>query len=132
MPRCARPFCAACARACAAATRRSSATAPIGVTFKTPDDKHFEIDDKRVAEDERYDSLYVLRTNTRLDPLAVMLRYRELLKVEDIFRTTKSTLDTRPIYHQNVRHDNAFVIGTIMVSACQYPMRLFAATIGGR
>ena len=36
----------------------------------------------------------------RLDALAVMLRYRELLKVEDIFRTTKSILDTRPIYHQ--------------------------------
>ena len=29
-----------------------------------------------------------------------MLRYRELLKVEDIFRTTKSILYTRPIYHQ--------------------------------
>jgi hypothetical protein len=29
-----------------------------------------------------------------------MLRYRELLKVEDIFRTMKSILDTRPIYHQ--------------------------------
>jgi len=36
----------------------------------------------------------------RLDALAVMLRYRELLRVEDIFRTTKSILDTRPIYHQ--------------------------------
>ena len=69
--------------------------------LKTPDDKHFEIDDKRVAEDARYDGLYVLRTNMRLDALAVMLRYRELLKVEDIFRTTKSILDTRPIYHQS-------------------------------
>jgi transposase len=68
--------------------------------LKTPDDKHFEIDDKRVAEDARYDGLYVLRTNIGLDPLAVMLRYRELLKVEDIFRTAKSILDTRPIYHQ--------------------------------
>ncbi len=29
-----------------------------------------------------------------------MLRYRELLKVEDIFRIAKSILDTRPIYHQ--------------------------------
>jgi hypothetical protein len=28
--------------------------------LKTPDDKHFEIDDKRVAEDARYDGLYVL------------------------------------------------------------------------
>jgi hypothetical protein len=68
--------------------------------LKTPDEQHFEIDEKRVAEDARYDGLYVLRTNTSLDPLAAMLRYRELLKVEDIFRTTKSILDTRPIYHQ--------------------------------
>ena len=73
---------------------------PIAATSKTPDDKHFEIDEQRVAEDARYDGLYVLRTNMRLDALAVMLRYRELLKVEDIFRTTKSILDTRPIYHQ--------------------------------
>lgn len=29
-----------------------------------------------------------------------MLRYRELLRVEDIFKTTKSILDTRPIYHK--------------------------------
>src|SRR6202050_5463168 len=63
--------------------------------LKTPDEKHFEIDDKRVADDARYDGLYVLRTNTTLSPLAAMLRYRELLKVEDIFRTTKSILDTR-------------------------------------
>ena len=68
--------------------------------LKTPDEVHFEIDEKRVAEDARYDGLYVLRTNMRLDALAIMLRYRELLKVEDIFRTMKSILDTRPIYHQ--------------------------------
>jgi hypothetical protein len=68
--------------------------------LKTPDEGHFEIDEQRVAEDARFDGLYVLRTNMRLDALAVMLRYRELLKVEDIFRTTKSILDTRPIYHQ--------------------------------
>jgi hypothetical protein len=68
--------------------------------LKTPDESHFEIDENRVAADARYDGLYVLRTNMRLDALAVMLRYRDLLKVEDIFRTTKSILDTRPIYHQ--------------------------------
>jgi Transposase DDE domain len=68
--------------------------------LKTPDEQHFEIDEERVAEDARYDGLYVLRTNTDLSPLAAMLRYRELLKVEQIFRTTKSILETRPIYHQ--------------------------------
>ena len=34
--------------------------------LKTPDDKHFEVDEKRVAEDARYDGLYILRTNMRL------------------------------------------------------------------
>jgi len=68
--------------------------------LKTTDEKHFEIDEKRVAEDARFDGLYVLRTNMSLDALAIMLRYRELLEVEEIFRTTKSILDTRPIYHQ--------------------------------
>ena len=68
--------------------------------LKTPDEKHFTIDQDRVDEDARYDGLYVLRTNTRLNPLNVMLRYRELLLVEQLFRTTKALLATRPIYHQ--------------------------------
>jgi len=80
--------------------------------LKTPDQKHFEIDQQRVAEDARYDGLYVLRTNTHLSPLAVMLCYRQLLTVEDIFRTTKAILDTRPIYHQT----NAAIRGHVFCS----------------
>ena len=38
--------------------------------------------------------------HTTLNAFAVMLRYRELLRVEDIFKTTKSILGTRPIYHK--------------------------------
>ena len=68
--------------------------------LKTPDEKHFTIDEARVADDARYDGLYVLRTNTRLDPLSAMLRYRDLLVVERLFQTTKDLLATRPIYHQ--------------------------------
>ena len=68
--------------------------------LKTPDAPHFTIDEARIAEEARYDGLYVLRTNTRLHPLNVMLRYRELLVVEQMFRTHKDLLETRPIYHQ--------------------------------
>jgi transposase len=68
--------------------------------LKTSEQAHFTIDEARVAEDARYDGLYVLRTNTKLDPLQAMLRYRELLVVERLFRTTKDLLATRPIYHQ--------------------------------
>jgi len=66
----------------------------------TPDEQHFTIDEARIAEDARYDGLYVLRTNTRLHPLNVMLRYRDLLVVEQLFRSEKALLATRPIYHQ--------------------------------
>ncbi len=68
--------------------------------LKTPDQQHFTIDEDRVADDARYDGLYVLRTNTQLHPLKAMLRYRDLLIVEQVFRTEKALLATRPIYHQ--------------------------------
>jgi Transposase DDE domain len=67
----------------------------------TPNDGHFEIDPARVTEDARFDGIYVLRTNSKLPVLSVALAYRHLLKVEAIFRTAKSILETRPIYHQS-------------------------------
>ena len=67
----------------------------------TPRNGHFEIDAKRVAEDARFDGLHVLRTNSNLPMLSVALAYRELWRVEAIFRTAKSILETRPIFHQS-------------------------------
>jgi Transposase DDE domain len=68
--------------------------------LKTPDQQHFTIDEDRIADEARYDGLYILRTNTRLHPLNVMMRYRDLLVVEQVYRTHKALLETRPIYHQ--------------------------------
>ena len=68
--------------------------------LKTPDQQHFAIDESRVAEEARYDGLYVLRTNTQMSPLTVMRRYRDLLVIEQLFRSAKALLATRPIYHQ--------------------------------
>ncbi len=42
----------------------------------------------------------MLRTNTKLAALQVVLRYRNLLAVEDAFRTAKALLATRPIFHK--------------------------------
>ncbi len=68
--------------------------------LKTPDQQHFAIDEARAAEEARYDGLYVLRTNTQMSPLTVMRRYRDLLVIEQMFRSAKALLATRPIYHQ--------------------------------
>jgi hypothetical protein len=59
----------------------------------------FEIDVGKLAEEARFDGIFVLRTNARLTPLQAVLRYRDLLQVEDLFRRAKAILRTRPIYH---------------------------------
>jgi transposase len=69
--------------------------------LKTVSVEHFAIDETRVAEDARFDGLYVLRTNTKLTPLQVMLRYRDLLRVEQLFRQAEAVLATRPIYQSS-------------------------------
>jgi hypothetical protein len=61
--------------------------------------KAFEIDPGKVAAEARYDGLFVLRTNARITPLQAVLRYRDLLQVEALFRTAKALMRTRPIYH---------------------------------
>ena len=68
--------------------------------LKTPREGHFEVDPARVAQDARFDGIYVLRTNSKLNTLSVALAYRQLWRVETIFRTAKAILETRPIYHQ--------------------------------
>ena len=53
-----------------------------------------------MAEEARYDGKWMLRTNTELPAREVALKYKQLWTVEAIFRTMKSQLDTRPIFHK--------------------------------
>jgi transposase len=61
---------------------------------------HFALDEARIEDDARFDGLWVLRTNTTLAARDVAIAYKQLWMVETIFRTMKSVLETRPIYHQ--------------------------------
>jgi DDE family transposase len=63
--------------------------------------KAFEIDPGKLAEEARYDGLFVLRTNARITPLQAVLRYRDLIQVEQLFRSAKTLMRTRPIYHSS-------------------------------
>ena len=58
------------------------------------------IDREKVKKEARYDGKFVLRTNLRMDAGEVALKYKELWRVERAFRTVKSVLETRPIYHK--------------------------------
>ena len=67
----------------------------------TTDTRAFEIDPGKLADKARYDGVFVLRTNARITPLQAVLRDRDLIQVEQLFRTAKALMHTRPIYHQS-------------------------------
>ena len=60
----------------------------------------FAIDLDKTRDEQRFDGMWVLRTNTELSAVEVALRYKQLWMVEQLFRTAKSLLDTRPIFHK--------------------------------
>jgi transposase len=62
--------------------------------------KQFAVDEDKIKEEARYDGKWVLTTNTDLPTDEVALKYKQLWMVEDVFRSMKSLLDTRPIFHK--------------------------------
>ena len=63
--------------------------------------ERFSIDEEKIESEARLDGKWVLTSNTDLPAKELALKYKQLWQVEAIFRTMKSVLDTRPIYHQN-------------------------------
>src|SRR6266481_3198288 len=59
----------------------------------------FAVDEAKIEEETRYDGTWVLRTNTDLPAADVALQFKRLWLVEQWFRSCKSLLETRPIFH---------------------------------
>ena len=68
--------------------------------LRTLGDEHFTIDYEKAEQEAKFDGIFVLRTNSKLSALQVVLRYRNLLAVENAFKATKALLATRPIFHK--------------------------------
>jgi hypothetical protein len=62
--------------------------------------ERFAIDEQKIRQEARFDGKWVLTTNTELSARELALKYKQLWQVEAIFRTMKSELATRPIYHK--------------------------------
>jgi hypothetical protein len=60
----------------------------------------FRIDFEKIKREAKYDGKFVLTTNTKFNADEVALKYKQLWRVEELFRKTKSILHTRPIYHR--------------------------------
>jgi hypothetical protein len=65
-----------------------------------PDGNGFAIDPAKVEADAQFDGVFVLRTSLSMSALAVVLRYRNLLTVEQSFLAAKALLTTRPVFHR--------------------------------
>ena len=66
------------------------------------DGKKFAIDEAKVKHDSRFDGKWVLQTDLDEMPAEdVALKYKQLWMVEEMFRTAKTLLETRPIYHHH-------------------------------
>jgi DDE family transposase len=50
--------------------------------LKTITEEHFAIDPDKIEEEQKFDGIFVLRTNTRITPLQAVLRYRDLIQVD--------------------------------------------------
>src|SRR5262245_31928968 len=68
--------------------------------LKTISEEHFAVDPDKIEEEKKFDGIFVLRTNTDLNPLEAMLCYKQLWTVEQTFRTAKHLFSTRPIFHK--------------------------------
>lgn len=62
--------------------------------------KSFSIDEAKVKSDARFDGKWVLQTDMKeLSAEEVALKYKQLWMVEEMFRTAKTLLETRPVFH---------------------------------
>ena len=90
----------------------------------------FEIDAGKLAEEARFDGIFVLRTNTQDHALQAVLRYRDLLQVEDLFRRTKAIMRTRPIFHSSDAAIRGHVFCTFLALVMQKYLDDLAAEAG--
>jgi hypothetical protein len=84
---------------------RQSATSLVGNKgyrkfLRTRPGGGFELDPAKIEKDARFDGKWVLQTDTELAAAECALKYKELWMVEHLFRSVKSILETRPIYHR--------------------------------
>ncbi|HTP26994.1 MAG TPA: transposase [Anaeromyxobacteraceae bacterium] len=60
----------------------------------------FRVDPDKVHQEAHHDGKWVLRTNTDWDMAEVALQYKRLWMVEEMFRSARSPLPTRPLFHK--------------------------------
>src|SRR5690606_35207312 len=67
------------------------------------------IDQKKIAEDKKWDGLKGYLSNAKLNKNQIIENYQHLWQIEKAFRIAKSDLKIRPVYHRLQRRIEAHV-----------------------
>jgi len=84
----------------------------------------FHTDKTKLKAAEQRDGHYLLRSNlTGEDPAVLWTRYVQLTQIESVFRSLKSELGIRPIYHQLEHRADAHVFIAFLAYCLQVTLR---------
>jgi transposase len=84
----------------------------------------FRIDKVKLKAAEQRDGHYLLRSNlTGEDPAVLWTRYVQLTQIESVFRSLKSELGIRPIYHQLEHRADAHVLIAFLAYCLQVTLK---------
>jgi transposase len=84
----------------------------------------FQVDKAKLKAAEQRDGHYLLRSNlTGEDPAVLWARYVQLTQIESVFRSLKSELGIRPIYHQLEHRADAHVLVAFLAYCLQVTLK---------
>jgi Transposase DDE domain len=84
----------------------------------------FQVDKAKLKAAEQRDGHYLLRSNlTGEDPAVLWTRYVQLTQIESVFRSLKSELGIRPIYHQLEQRADAHVLIAFLAYCLQVTLK---------
>jgi hypothetical protein len=85
---------------------------------------HFSVDKSKLKEAELRDGHYLLRSNlTEADPAVLWSRYVQLTQIEAVFRSLKSELGIRPIFHRLEHRVDAHILIAFLAYSLQVTLR---------
>jgi hypothetical protein len=68
--------------------------------LKNDQKENYQLDREKIERNERYDGFLAIATNVKdVDTAVILDHYKHLYQVEHAFRTFKSYLETRPMFH---------------------------------
>src|SRR5436305_769341 len=84
----------------------------------------FQLDKTKLQTAQQRDGHYLLRSNlTSEDPAVLWTRYVQLTQIESVFRSLKSELGIRPIYHQLQHRAEAHVLIAFLAYCLQVTLK---------